>query len=104
MHYRLYVLSLIHSQTLSKVIRQESMIREQAQHVIRGELQEETFERLRKIKKKILEPLQEVGSSFPTVNQELRKKYATMSAAELVLAVFNNAKEVFSAKMARVSV
>lgn len=86
------------------MIRQESMIREQAQLVIQRELEEETYERMKKIKKSILEPLQGVGPSFPTGNQELRKKYATMSAAELVLAVFNNAKEVFSKKMTWVSV
>lgn len=99
-----YLLSSIHPQTLSKVIRQESTIREQAQLVIQRELEEETYERMRKIKKSILEPLQGVGPSFPTGNQELRKKYATMSAAELVLAVFNNAKEVFSKMMTWVSV
>lgn len=99
-----YLLLSIHPQTLSKVIRQESMIREQAQAIIKRELEEETYERLKKIKKSILEPLPAVGPSFPTGNQELRKKYASMSAAELVLVVFKNAQEVFSAKMAWVSV
>lgn len=86
------------------MIRQENTLREQAQHAIQRELEEETYERLKKIKKSILEPLQGVGPSFPTGNQELRKKYAAMSAAELVLAVFHNAREVFSPKMAWVSV
>lgn len=86
------------------MIRQENVIREQAQHVIQRELEEETYERLRKIKKSILEPLQGVGPPFPTGNQELRKKYASMSAADVVLAVFNNTKGVFTAKMAWVSV
>lgn len=78
-------------------------MREEAKQLIERELKEETYERLRKIKKSILEPLQGVGSSYPTGNPDLRKKYASMSAAELVLAVFTNAKEVFSVKMAWVS-
>ncbi|XP_056911618.1 uncharacterized protein wu:fj29h11 isoform X2 [Takifugu flavidus] len=86
--------------TLNKVIHQERAFREEAQQLIERELQEETYERLRKIKKSILEPVQGVGSSYPTGNPELRKKYASMSAAELVLTVFRNAKEVFSTKMA----
>lgn len=72
-------------------------IREEAKQIIQRELQEETYGRLRKIKKSILEPVQGMGSSFPTGNTELRKKYASMSAADLVLAVFSNAKEVLSA-------
>lgn len=86
------------------MIRQENMIREQAQRAIQRELEEEIKEHLKKIKKRILEPLQGMGPLFPTGNQELRKKYANMSASELVLAVFNNAKEVFSTQMAWVSV
>lgn len=86
------------------MFRQEDMLREQAQRVIQRELVEETYEHLKKIKKSILEPLQGVGPPFPSGNQELRKKYAAMPAAELVLAVFKNAKELFSPKMAWVSV
>lgn len=85
------------------MIHQERTCREEAKQVIERELKEETYERLRKIKKSILEPVQGVGSSYPTGNPELRKKYASMSAAELVLTVFKNAKEVFSTKMAWVS-
>lgn len=94
----------IHPQTLSKVIRQENTIRAHAQDIIKRELEEETYERLKKIKKSILEPLPGVAPAFPTGNQDLRKKYASMSAAELVLAVFKNAQEVLSEKMAWVSV
>lgn len=90
-------------QTLAKVFRQEGAIHEGARQVIQKELLEEAYERLRKIKKSILEPVQGLGSSFQTGNLELRRKYASMSAAELVLTVFNNAKELFSKKMAWVS-
>lgn len=93
----------INPQNLNKVIYQEKAIQEEAKRIIQRELQEETYGRLRKIKKSIFEPVQGMGSSFPTGNTELRKKYASMSAAELVLAVFSNAKEVFSADVARVS-
>lgn len=82
---------------------QERKFREEAKQLIEIELKEETYERLRKIKKSIFEPVQGVGSSYPAGNPELRKKYASMSAADLVLTVFRNAKEVFSAKMAWVS-
>lgn len=93
----------INPQSLNKVIHREMAIREEAKQIIQRELQEETYGHLRKIKKSILEPVQGMGSSFPTGNPELRKKYASMSAAELVLAVFSNAKKIFFADMARVS-
>lgn len=76
---------------------------EQAREMIQKELEEETLERLRKIKKNVLEPVQGVGSFSSTGSVDLRKKYASMAAAEVVLAVFSNADGLFSPKMAKVS-
>ncbi|XP_070708112.1 uncharacterized protein [Pempheris klunzingeri] len=87
--------------TLNKVSRCEHSIMERAREVIQKELEEETHERLRKIKRSILEPLQGAGS-FSTGSLDLRKKYSSMSAAEVVLTVFSNAEGLFSPKMAKV--
>ncbi|KAF1374253.1 hypothetical protein PFLUV_G00248000 [Perca fluviatilis] len=86
--------------TLLKVSRCEHLIMDQAREVIQKELQDETYERLRKIKKTVLEPVQG-ASSFSTGSLDLRKKYASMTAAEVALAVFSNAEGVFSPKMAK---
>lgn len=90
------------SQTVLKVSRCEHTILDQAREVIQKELEEETKERLRKIKKSVLEPVQGAGSFFPTGNLDLRKKYASLPAAEVVLAVFSNAEGVFSPRMTKV--
>ncbi len=75
---------------------------EQAREVIQRELEEDIHERLRKIKKSVLEPLQGAGSFSSTGSLDLRKKYASLSSAEVVLAVFSNADGVFSPRMAKV--
>lgn len=84
-----------------KVSRCEHAILDRASEVIQKELEEETQERLRKIKKSALEPVQGAGA-FTTDNLDLRKKYASMAAAEVVLAVFTNAAGVFSPRMTKV--
>lgn len=90
-------------QTLSKVSRGEHAILDQAREVIQKELEEEILERLRKIKKSVLDALPGVGSFSSGANMELRKKYASMMAAEVVMAVFNKAEGVFSPRMTKVS-
>lgn len=85
-----------------KVSRCEHTILEQAREVIQKELEEEVHERLRKIKRSALEPAQGAGSFFSMGSLDLRKKYASMPAAEVVLAVFSNAEGVFSPRMAKV--
>ena len=85
-----------------KVSRNEHAILEQAREAIQRELEEETYERLRKIKKSVLEPVQGVASFSAAGNLDLRKKYVSMSAAEVALAVFTNAEGVFSPKMNKV--
>ncbi|XP_061912312.1 uncharacterized protein wu:fj29h11 [Entelurus aequoreus] len=80
--------------TLGKVSRFEHAIMDQAKETIHKELEEETLEQLRKLKKIVLAPLQGTSSYF-TGNMELRKIYASMTAAEVVLSVFSNAERVF---------
>lgn len=90
------------SQTLMKVSRCEHIILESAREVIQKELEEEVLERLRKMKKSVLEPLQGASSISSTGSFDLRKKYVSMTASEVVLAVFSNAEGVFSPRMAKV--
>lgn len=92
------------SQSLMKVSRCEHIILEQAREVIQKEMEEEVLERLRKIKKSVLEPLQGASSISSTGSFDLRKKYALMTASEVVLAVFSNAEGVFNPRMAKVGV
>ncbi|XP_056285066.1 uncharacterized protein wu:fj29h11 isoform X2 [Pseudoliparis swirei] len=87
--------------TILKVSRCEQSILEHARELIQKELEEETYERLRKIKKIVLEPVQGAGSFSSTGSLDLRRKYASMPAAEVSLAVFSNAEGVFSPKMAK---
>ncbi|XP_041829730.1 protein NO VEIN isoform X2 [Melanotaenia boesemani] len=87
--------------TLNKVTSNERLILEHAREAIQTELEEETLERLRKIKKSVLEPVQGGGSFSSMGNSDLRKKYASMASAEVVLAVFTNAAKVFSPRMAK---
>lgn len=76
---------------------------DQAKEAIQIEMEKETYERLRKIKMNALEPVQGAGSSSSTGSSDLRRKYASMTAAEIVLEVFSNAEGVFSPRMAKVS-
>ena len=100
--YIIPILFIPTSQTLMKVSRCEHTILERAREAIQKELEEETQERLRKIKKSVLEQLQGAGALSSTGSFDLRKKYASMPAAEVVLAVFSNAEGVFSPRMAKV--
>ncbi|MEQ2190637.1 hypothetical protein XENOCAPTIV_003213, partial [Xenoophorus captivus] len=67
--------------SLIKVSRCEQTIMERAREVIQKEFEEETMDRLRKIKRSVLEPMQGAGSFSSTGNLDLRKKYASMPAA-----------------------
>nr|XP_019938379.1 PREDICTED: uncharacterized protein LOC109626689 [Paralichthys olivaceus] len=87
--------------TLMKVSRSEHATMAQAREVIQKELEEETQEQLRKRKRSVLEPVQGAGSFSSQGNLDLRKKYASMTAAEVVLAVFSNAEGVFSPRMTK---
>ena len=85
-----------------KVTRQEHLYLQQAQEVIQRELEEEALERMRKIKRSVMEPAQGPVMFSSLGSAELRKKYVSMTAAEAVLAVFTNAADVFSPRMTKV--
>ncbi|XP_034425939.1 protein NO VEIN isoform X1 [Hippoglossus hippoglossus] len=87
--------------TLSKVSRSEHANLTLAREVIQRELEEETQEQLRKRKRSVLEPLQGAGSFSSPGSLALRKKYASMTAAEVVMAVYSNAEGVFSPRMTK---
>ncbi|KAM3842547.1 uncharacterized protein ACN63O_022346, partial [Diretmus argenteus] len=87
--------------TLTKVMRNEHVFLEKAQKDIQGELEDEIHQRLRKMKKSVMEPLQGSSPSSYLGSSELRKKYVSMTAAEVVLAVFTNAADIFSATMGK---
>ncbi|XP_036073145.1 protein NO VEIN isoform X3 [Oryzias melastigma] len=86
--------------TVSKVTRSERTVLEQCREVIQKELEQETLEHLRKIKENVFRPLQSTGF-FSTINMDVRKKYASMPAAEVVLTVLSNASRVFTPRMAK---
>uniref|UniRef100_A0A3P9L2G3 Wu:fj29h11 n=1 Tax=Oryzias latipes TaxID=8090 RepID=A0A3P9L2G3_ORYLA len=66
----------------------------------REAIEKETLDHLRKMKKSVFEPLQSTDF-FSTINMDVRKKYASMSAAEVVLTVLSNASTVFSPEMVK---
>ncbi|XP_033840308.1 uncharacterized protein wu:fj29h11 [Periophthalmus magnuspinnatus] len=84
--------------SLSKVVRNENALLEKAREQVQKELEEETVERLRKMKRHVLDALPGSASGG---NAELKKKYASLTAAEVVLAVFSKAEGVFSPKMTK---
>ncbi|XP_047465584.1 protein NO VEIN isoform X3 [Mugil cephalus] len=85
--------------TLMKVSRNEHAVLENAREAIQRELEEDIQERLRKIKKNVFETLQGAGSFSSAGSLDLRKKYASLPAAEVVLTVFENAEGVFNPRM-----
>ncbi|PWA21616.1 hypothetical protein CCH79_00003387 [Gambusia affinis] len=87
--------------SLIKVSRCEQAYLEQAREIIQRELEEETMERLRKVKKSVLEPLQGAAFFSSTGNADLRRKYASMPAGDVVLEVLSNAQGVFSPRMGK---
>lgn len=75
---------------------------EQAREIIQKELEEEALECLRKIKKNVLESVQGASSFSSSGSLDLRKKYTSMPAGDVVLEVLSNAVGVFSSRMAKV--
>lgn len=56
---------------------------------------------MRKVKRSVMDPF--TSSSTGAGSLELRKKYVSIAAAEVVLEVFTNAGEIFGAKANEVS-
>ncbi|KAL0984014.1 hypothetical protein UPYG_G00135910 [Umbra pygmaea] len=87
--------------TLQKAVNCEHACMERARDVIQREVQEEVEERMRKMKKALMEGIQGFVHYSSGGSSELRKKYVAMTAAEAVLEVFNNASGVFNPKMTK---
>lgn len=75
---------------------------ERAREAIQRELEEEVGERMRKMKRVVMEGAQGPVLFSSVGSAELRKKYVTMTAADAVLEVFTNASGVFNPKMTKV--
>ncbi|XP_077481496.1 uncharacterized protein LOC144092518 isoform X2 [Stigmatopora argus] len=86
--------------TISNVRRREYDLMSKAKETIQKELEEETWEHLKKIKKSVLEAAQGTNSSF-SEDSGLRKKYTSLTAAEVVLAVYKNAEKVLDKKLVK---
>ncbi|XP_034049192.1 uncharacterized protein LOC117530424 [Thalassophryne amazonica] len=87
--------------SIGKVNRNQSTIMVQARDAIQKDLEEEIHERMRKLKKSVMEPLQGAAPFSASGSTAFRNSYISMTAAEVVLAVFTNAEGVFSPRMAK---
>lgn len=76
---------------------------ERAREAIQKEIEEEVENRLWKIKKSLMEPAQGAPFYSSSGSLELRRKYASMTAAEAVLEIFNNSVGIFNQKMTKVN-
>ncbi|XP_056152733.1 uncharacterized protein LOC130127187 [Lampris incognitus] len=85
--------------TILKVNRKEHSFMDHGQMTIQRELEEEVQERMRKIKRSVMEPAQGPVLFSSIGSSELRKKYVSMTAGEAVLEIFMNAAEVFTSRM-----
>uniref|UniRef100_A0A8C8GLA8 HTH OST-type domain-containing protein n=1 Tax=Oncorhynchus tshawytscha TaxID=74940 RepID=A0A8C8GLA8_ONCTS len=90
--------------TLQKAVSSEYVCMERAREAIQRELEEEVGERMRKMKKAVMEGAQGPVLFSSVGSAELRKKYVTMTAADAVLEVFTNASGVFNPKITKVIV
>uniref|UniRef100_A0A8C7R4M3 Wu:fj29h11 n=1 Tax=Oncorhynchus mykiss TaxID=8022 RepID=A0A8C7R4M3_ONCMY len=87
--------------TLQKAVSSEHVCMERAREAIQRELEEEVGERMRKMKRVVMEGAQGPVLFSSVGSAELRKKYVTMTAADAVLEVFTNASGVFNPKMTK---
>ncbi|KPP78089.1 hypothetical protein Z043_102444 [Scleropages formosus] len=87
--------------TLQKAINTEHSMMDKARATIQKEIEEEVADRMKKIKKTLLDPTYAAVPFSSAGSLELRKKYVSQTAAEAVLAVFNNAEGVFNARMTK---
>ncbi|XP_060717612.1 uncharacterized protein wu:fj29h11 [Tachysurus vachellii] len=87
--------------TLSKAYGCESACMERGREAIQKEIEEEVENRLWKIKKSLLEPAQGTPLYSSSGSLELRKKYASLAAAEAVLEIFKNSEGIFNQKMTK---
>ncbi|KAM6951488.1 uncharacterized protein FYW47_015000 [Aplochiton taeniatus] len=87
--------------SLMSVVRNEHTLLERAREVIQREVEEEVYEKMRKMKKVLMEPAQSPILFSSVGSSDLRKKYVSLPAAEAVLEVFTNAGGVFNPMMTK---
>ncbi|RXN00805.1 hypothetical protein EOD39_8678 [Acipenser ruthenus] len=87
--------------TLRKAQTSETVSMDKARVIIEKEIEEEAQSKMRKIKKTLFDPANGPQLFSTGGSTELRRKYASLTAAEVVLEVFNNAGGVFSKKMTK---
>ncbi|XP_053540833.1 uncharacterized protein wu:fj29h11 isoform X2 [Ictalurus punctatus] len=87
--------------TLSKAYSYENACLERAREAIQKEIEEEVASRLWKIKKSLLEPAQGMPCYSSSGSLELRKKYASLTAADAVLEIFTNSEGIFNERMTK---
>ncbi|XP_033896948.3 uncharacterized protein LOC117424580 isoform X3 [Acipenser ruthenus] len=87
--------------TLRKAQTSETVSMDKARAIIEKEIEEEAQSKMRKIKKTLFDPANGPQLFSTGGSTELRRKYASLTAAEVVLEVFNNAGGVFSKKMTK---
>ncbi|XP_041077227.1 protein NO VEIN-like isoform X2 [Polyodon spathula] len=97
---RIHSIALLVS-TLRKAQNSEHASMGKARMIIEKEIEEEAQSKMRKIKKALLDPANGPQLFSTRGSIELRKKYASLTAAEVVLEVFNNAEGVFNKKMTK---
>ncbi|XP_035259283.1 protein NO VEIN isoform X1 [Anguilla anguilla] len=86
--------------TLHKAVRSEHTAMDKAKDIIQMEIEEEVKSKMMKIKRSILEAAQGPAPSS-AASVDLRRKYASLTAAEVVMEVFTHAEEVFSTRLAK---
>ncbi|KAJ8413728.1 hypothetical protein AAFF_G00082350 [Aldrovandia affinis] len=85
---------------VQKAVRSEHTAMDKAKAAIQAEIEEEVTSKMRKVKRNVLDAAQ--GTGFSSAGSlDLRRKYACLTAAEVVLEVFKHAREVFSSRMAK---
>ncbi|XP_032900561.1 protein NO VEIN-like isoform X2 [Amblyraja radiata] len=87
--------------TLSKSAGSERGAMENARTRIESEIEEEVRSRMHKVKKNLLDPASGPQLYSTSGCLDLRKQYASNTAAEAVLQVFSNASEVFGGRMTK---
>ncbi|XP_078257611.1 LOW QUALITY PROTEIN: uncharacterized protein LOC144594664 [Rhinoraja longicauda] len=87
--------------TLTKSACSERDALEKARNRIQMEIEVEVQSRMDKVKRNLLDPARGPQLYSTSGCLDLRKQYASNTAAEAVLQVFSNASEVFSGKMTK---
>ncbi|XP_043571064.1 protein NO VEIN isoform X1 [Chiloscyllium plagiosum] len=87
--------------TLGKASSTERAAIDKAKIRVQKEIEEEVDNRFNKVKRNLMDPFGGPQLYSTSGSLDLRKQYASMTAADAILQVFMNAKDVFSNKMTK---